>query len=153
MNPAWLEPDIFRTVVRHAPLVAIDLILRDPAGAALLGYRTNRPAMHFWFVPGGRIGKDERLADAFARILEVETGLKHLYDQTRLLGAYEHLYDDNRFGEPGYGTHYVTLGMELKLAARPAIRIDDQHTQIAWMLPDELLSRADVHENTKAYFR
>ena len=56
----------------------------------------------------------EGIAEAFARILETETGLNLPFDQARLLGAYEHLYDDNRFGEPGYGTHYVVLGMELQ---------------------------------------
>ena len=153
MNASWIEPAVFASVVRHTPLVAIDLVLRDPLGAALLGLRTNRPAQGFWFVPGGRIGKDERLADAFARILDLETGLKNAHDQARLLGVYEHLYPDNRFGEPGYGTHYVVLGMELRLDTRPAIRTDDQHSETRWMMPEEILSRADVHQNTKAYFR
>jgi colanic acid biosynthesis protein WcaH len=153
MNASWIEPSVFAMVVRSTPLVSIDLILRDPAGAAFLGYRTNRPAQNLWFVPGGRIGKDERLAAAFARILEVETGLQHSYDQARLLGVYEHLYQDNRFGEPGYGTHYVVLGMELRLDTRPTIRIDDQHSETRWMMPQEILSRDDVHDNTKAYFR
>ena len=31
----------FADVVRFAPLVSIDLVIRDPDGAALLGLRTN----------------------------------------------------------------------------------------------------------------
>ncbi len=143
----------FTHAVRVTPLVAIDLILRDPDGAVLVGLRNNEPAKDFWFVPGGRIAKDERLAEAFGRILGVETGLSIPFAQARLLGAYEHFYDTNRFCEPGYGTHYVVLGHELTLASRPAIQLDDQHSAIKWMAVPDLLAAPDVHENTKAYFR
>src|SRR3954466_13792753 len=49
----------FADVVRLAPLVSIDLVIRDPDGDVLVGLRTNAPAKGFWFVPGGRIRKNE----------------------------------------------------------------------------------------------
>jgi colanic acid biosynthesis protein WcaH len=149
----FIPPADFSHVVRFTPLVSIDLILRDPEGAVLVGLRTNEPAKGFWFVPGGRIGKDERLADAFARILGVETGLSIPISQARLLGAYEHFYDTNRFCEPGYGTHYVVLGYEMNLESRPDIALNEQHSRVQWMAVPELLAAPDVHENTKAYLR
>ena len=148
----WLAPDVFAQVVRHTPLVAIDLILRDPDGAVLLGRRIYEPAKGFWFVPGGRIGKNETLDEAFARILKTETGLEQPRSQASLLGVYEHFYDTNRLEEPGYGTHYVVLGHELVLPSRPQIRTDDQHGEIRWMTPQALLADANVHPNSKAYF-
>jgi hypothetical protein len=63
---AWED---FLHVVHGSPLVSIDLIARRPDGAVLLGYRRNRPAQGFWFVPGGRILKGERMAEALVRIL------------------------------------------------------------------------------------
>jgi colanic acid biosynthesis protein WcaH len=150
---AWMAPAEFAQVVRLTPLVSIDLVLRDPEGKVLVGLRTHEPAKGVWFVPGGRIEKDERLADAFARILLVETGLALPMAQSRLLGVYEHFYETNRFEAAGYGTHYVVIGRELQLDHRPAIRTDDQHSEIRWMRPDEILAAPDVHENTKAYFR
>lgn len=150
---AWMVPADFAQVVRLTPLVSIDLILRDPQGQVLVGLRTNEPARGLWFVPGGRIEKEERLADAFARILAVETGLRLPMTQSRLLGVYEHFYDTNRFEVPGYGTHYVVIGRELQLDHRPAIKTDDQHSAMRWMHPQEILAAPDVHENTKAYFR
>jgi len=149
----FIPPADFAHAVRVTPLVSIDLILRDPQSAVLVGLRTNEPAKNTWFVPGGRIAKDERLADAFARILGIETGLSIPFAQARLLGAYEHFYDTNRFCEPGYGTHYVVLGYALTLAERADIALDDQHSAIQWMAVSDLLSAPDVHENTKAYFR
>lgn len=148
-----LTPEDFATLVRLGPLVAIDLILRDPSDCVLVGMRTNRPARGSWFVPGGMIRKNERLDDAFLRILHGETGLTLPRSAARLIGAFDHIYPDNRFGEPGYNTHYVTLGHELRLAERPEIRIDDQHSAISWMPICDLLAAENVHDNTKAYFR
>ena len=149
----WLEPADFARVIRLAPLVSIDLILRDPDGLALLGYRTFEPAKGLWFVPGGRIGKNETLEQAFGRILTAETGLALPMSESRLLGVYEHFYDTNRFEQPGFGTHYVVNGRELRLDYRPAVTTDDQHSEVRWMRPQDILAAPDVHENTKAYFR
>ena len=70
-----LPKEVLIEVVRSAPLVSIDLIARRPDGAVLLGYRRNRPAQGFWFVPGGRILKGERMAEALVRIVRRELGL------------------------------------------------------------------------------
>jgi len=64
-----------RGIVRLAPLVAIDLIIRNARDEVLLGLRSNEPAKGFYFVPGGMIRKGERLREAFARVLKDETGL------------------------------------------------------------------------------
>lgn len=57
----WLSGDTFRMVVASAPLVSIDLVVENSAGELLLGERLNRPAQGFWFVPGGRVQKNETL--------------------------------------------------------------------------------------------
>ena len=64
-----LSDSEFVDVVRNTPLVSIDLIISDPMGAILMGWRNNEPAKDTWFVPGGRIRKNERIAEAFERIL------------------------------------------------------------------------------------
>jgi colanic acid biosynthesis protein WcaH len=60
-----LPPDIFRTVIASTPLIAIDLIVRNLQGQILLGWRVNRPAQGYWFVPDGRVLKNEALDNAF----------------------------------------------------------------------------------------
>ena len=49
----------FTTIIKSTPLVSIDLIVRNIEDNVLLGKRTNRPAQGCWFVPGGRVLKDE----------------------------------------------------------------------------------------------
>jgi len=148
-----LGAEDFAHLVRVAPLVAIDLVICDPDDRFLLGLRSNEPAKGTWFVPGGCIRKNERFAAAFVRILADETGLKMPIAAARPLGAFEHFYETNRFSDPGYGTHYVVLAYALHLDHRPEIRLDEQHSAIRWMSAAEILAAAEVHENTKAYFR
>jgi colanic acid biosynthesis protein WcaH len=103
-------------------------------------------------VPGGMVLKDERLADAFSRLLKTETNYAARMDDARLIGAFEHFYENNRFGNSDYGTHYVTLGYELKVPdAEP--KPDDQHSELRWWPLAELLASERVHKNTKAYFK
>ncbi len=148
---SWLERPTFLEVVRHAPLVSIDLVVRDLAGALLLGLRQNAPARGHWFVPGGRILKNERLDDAFRRIARTELGLARERRDSRFLGVFEHPYDDNVAGEPGFGTHYVVLAYAFTIDATEPPVADSQHGAFRWWPPDELLGAVDVHPYTKAY--
>ena len=69
-----LPAEVFGEVIRNTPLVAIDLVVRDQSGRALLGKRLNRPAQGYWFAPGGRIRKNETLDAAFLRLTAAELG-------------------------------------------------------------------------------
>ncbi|MCV5153638.1 GDP-mannose mannosyl hydrolase, partial [Escherichia coli] len=64
----FLRQEDFATVVRSTPLVCLDFIVENSRGEFLLGKRTNRPAQGYWFVPGGRVQKDETLEAAFERL-------------------------------------------------------------------------------------
>lgn len=148
-----MSHDDLRIVVRLAPLVAIDLIIRNARGEVLLGLRNNEPAKGWYFVPGGVILKNEPLRDAFARILKGETNLPGSIDDARLIGAYEHFYPNNRFGDDGYGTHYVVLGYALTVADDAAMNRDDQHSELSFWNEAALLASPRVHPNAKAYCR
>ncbi|KAK47631.1 GDP-mannose mannosyl hydrolase [Caballeronia jiangsuensis] len=144
----------FLTVVRLTPLVAIDLIVTDGNRRILLGHRRNRPAQGTWFVPGGRITKNETLDAAFRRIVHNELGVASAQrSASRLFGVYEHLYDDNFAGAGDIGTHYIVLAYTMTLSGKVPIGRFDQHSDYRWLLPDDLLALDDVHEYTKAYFR
>jgi colanic acid biosynthesis protein WcaH len=148
-----LPPEQFAAVVRLTPLVSVDLVVRDPTGAVLVGKRTNNPARGTWFVPGGRIAKDERVADAIDRLMIEEIGVGSPNAKITFRGTFEHIYSTNFAGEEGYGTHYVVLAYDVLLPRRPMHLPDEQHSQYRWMTPAELLADREVHANTQAYFR
>lgn len=152
----WLNDDTFRTVLAATPLVSIDLVVQNAAGEILLGQRLNRPAQGFWFVPGGRIRKNESLDEAFRRLTFGELGAAFERTQARLLDVYEHFYKDSVFGVAGANpdTHYVVLGYHLLLPpdailAPPA----DQHDRYNWWPVAEMQSSSDVHANSRAYLQ
>ncbi|MGZ5801378.1 MAG: GDP-mannose mannosyl hydrolase [Burkholderiaceae bacterium] len=145
-----LDDEEFIRVIRATPLVAIDLIVQNELGEILLGRRCNRPALNYWFVPGGRIRKNERSAEALQRIgmselrIEIPAG--------KLLGVFDHLYDDNYFGLPDMSTHYVTLAYQIDLKKSNFLVHDEQHAELKWWDMDSLLCSEEVHQNTKLYF-
>ena len=143
----WLE------VVQRAPLVSIDLIVRDEQGRVLLGLRTNEPARDTWFVPGGVIRKNETLDQAFARLAEVEPNLQLKRSDAQFIGVYEHHYETNFALEPNIRTHYVVLGHQITLPELPGAAPLDQHRDYKAFTVEEVLANPQVHENTKAYFR
>ncbi len=148
-----LPDDSFLEIVRNSLLVAFDLIARDPQGRVLVGLRSNRPARGFWFVPGGRIRKEETLPEAFYRVTREELGQPlELKRDARFWGLYEHIYEDNFAGEPGIGTHYIVLAYEVRLASTPETLPRGQHDGYRWLTPVELLADPQVHQNTKNYF-
>jgi colanic acid biosynthesis protein WcaH len=153
LPPRFLSHAELDTVIRVAPLIAVDLIIRNAREEVLLGLRKNEPAKGCYFVPGGMIVKNERLADAFARLVKNEIDHAASFDDARLIGVYEHFYDTNRSGHGGYGTHYVVLGYEYSWPTAVLPKPDDQHSELRWWPVAELLASDRVHENTKAYFR
>ena len=92
----FLTKENFSELVRLGPLVAIDLCILSSKGI-LLGKRNNAPARSFYFVPGGRIRKNEKIDYALTRILKEETNISNKlnYLDKKLLGVYEHFYEDN----------------------------------------------------------
>jgi colanic acid biosynthesis protein WcaH len=152
-SPEKVPADLFMQIVRFTPLVSIDLLIYNEKDEVLLGWRTNQPARDWWFVPGGRIYKDESVRDAFSRIMEAETGQELGIDQTHFHGVYEHFHPgQNYMNEPGFGTHYVVLAFEVRMAARLNSLPAFQHSKYKWLTVPELLKEDLVHPLTKNYF-
>ena len=148
---SWLDKESFRQIVASTPLISIDLIVRNEVGQVLLGQRLNRPAQGYWFVPGGRVRKDERLAAAFERLTEDELGIRLSIATADFLGPFEHLYPDN-FSGSDFSTHYVVLGYELITSTTLDTLPKEQHSHYQWFTVPELLASEQVHPHTKLYF-
>lgn len=146
----WLSPDCFKNIVENTPLISVDFVIRNINGEVLLGQRLNRPAKGFWFVPGGRILKNETLADAFLRLTKAELGQAIEITSARYHGLYEHFYSDSVFGDQP-DTHYVVNAFELIIDAVLELP-KTQHNKYQWLSEFDLLERDDVHCHSKWYF-
>lgn len=143
----------FRQAVEMLPLVSIDLLLRDSTGRYLTGLRANPPAQGAWFVPGGRIRKNESLRDALRRIVHDELGLSVPEQAWQPRGVYEHFYGTNFAGEAGRSTHYVVLAYEAELSLDTASLPLDQHNCYRWLPAEVIAADPGVHPYTQAYFK
>jgi colanic acid biosynthesis protein WcaH len=148
-----LSREQFASVLDNAPLVSIDLVIENGRGEFLVGRRNNEPAKGFYFVPGGRIRKNETIADAFERISKNELNELLRFTDAVLHGAYEHFYEKNSLGIEGISTHYVVIAYRAGSTSEEIRPNDSQHAELVWMTPAELLGNEDVHPNTKRYFQ
>ena len=145
-----LPLETFKTVIESTPLVSIDIIVRNNEGKILLGKRTNRPAKGYWFVPGGRVLKDESFEHAFQRLIDVELGLAEV--SSNFKGIYQHFYNDN-FSEEKFTTHYVVLAYEINFNGELSSLPIEQHSVYKWFSETELLENEKVHIHSKWYFQ
>ena len=147
-----LKDSEFLSVVQLAPLVAIDVVVVRREYEVLLGLRNNKPAQGYWFTPGGRIWKGELLADALTRIGSQELGRDLAIGQGKLLGVFEHFYEDCFAGHVGVNTHYVVLAYRFDVADGFEIGNHDfQHSKMRWWSLVDASTDDAEHANTRAY--
>ena len=149
----FLQPEDFGFVVDNTPLVAIDFIVTN-CESMLVGRRLNSPAKNMFFVPGGRICKGESFSSAFGRISDTEIGENLLPSSCKFFGIFDHFYSNSAVSED-ISTHNTVLAhlVEMNDHNLDTNKMFDQHSEFEMMNIHELLSREDVHENTKVYAR
>lgn len=146
----WLEATTFETVVASTPLISIDLLVENERGEFLLGLRKNRPAQGYWFVPGGRVRKNESLDEAFRRLTRIEIGFELARSEASFKGVHEHFYKNSAFGGSP-STHYVVLAYHIKIAEAAIVICSEQHNGSKWMSQAVIKTKL-VHPYTKIYF-
>jgi len=124
--------------------------VKNKDNKVLLGKRTNEPALGYWFVPGGRIHKDETLDAAFKRTVNDELGLDMSRGEALFDKTYEHFYENNVFND-SFSTHYIVLAHKIIINTLP--ELNKQHSEYKWFEVEELLHSNNVHNYTKDYFR
>ena len=148
---SFLDKDTFSTVIENAPLISIDLVVKNSEDKILLGQRVNKPAKNSWFVPGGRIYKDKSIEQAFQRITKDEIGKAYDISNAKFKGVYQHFYDENVFND-NFSTHYIVLGFELVIKEELSLGTI-QHDKYKWFTQEELLNNKDVYTYVKDYFK
>jgi len=148
----FLSQQDFSQVIAQMPLFAIDLVVLNEHKQMLVGKRLNKPAKDYWFVPGGRIVKGESLEEGFKRLTLNELGKSIELKQAKLLGLFEHFYENSVFSDE-ISTHYINAAhvLMIKQDDLKSLPTDEQHAGYRWMNLEEIKNNESVHEYTKAY--
>ena len=140
----------FKQVVQNAPLFSMDLVVVNSNSEILVGERLNAPAKGYWFVPGGRIYKNESLENAFKRISKTELGMEIERKQAWLLGLFDHFYEDSFFGAD-ISTHYINATHVIRLTEQKLSLPNEQHSRYRWIELDRLMDDSQVHKFSKVF--
>ena len=126
----FIEDSKWKICVQNVPIYAIDLIIFFKNGKLLMGKRINNPAKNYFFVPGGRILKDESRKEAFKRITKQEIGLECDIDKSKFLGIYEHFYSNSKWNEKRISTHYIVEArfLEFQRYEKSNFNLTNQHS-------------------------
>ena len=149
----WLSDEQFAKAVNVLPLVSVDLVVVNPLGQMLLGYRRNAPARHWWFTPGGRVRKNESFAECLRRVVMSELGLQERDVQgLQLMGVWDHFYEDSAYSSE-VSTHYVNLPHVLRLNHSLELETlpSDQHSLWRWQDATMAAVADDVHRYVRIY--
>ena len=165
-----LSQDKYIRAIELTQVVSIDLIISknqlqsqesqesQESREILVGKRINNPAKNTWFVPGGRVYKNETLQMAIKRLSNMELGYEINYEETCMLGAYDHIYSNNfrNFKDENGNmipTHYVVIALMCSIDVNKLNleQFEKQHAACKWMNMEELKNNKDVHQYTKNY--
>ena len=154
-----LELTKFIEVVKNTPLIAIDLfIIRDKK--LLLGKRKNPPGKNQYFVPGGRIKKNQHIFEALQKILSIETNMifKSEDNNAFFLGFDEHFYENNFLNHKKFDTHYIVLMFGIKFEnlqpINNKISLNEQHDEFIWLdVRKDLEITNEMNKYMKGYLK
>ncbi len=124
----------YRKIVDTMPILCMDCIVVHE-GKYLLVKRKNKPLKGEYWLPGGRVFKNETLEQAAIRKMKEEIGVD--VKVIKLAGFHEFLYEENELGLDSIHTlsavFYVSpLSLDIKL--------DEQSEDYIWadFLPEQL---------------
>ena len=146
-----LKKEQYLDVIEKTTLTSVDLIIMKN-NCILMGLRKNNPAKNYYFTPGVRTYKNENQLEAIKRVGKSELGIDINPENVKLVGVYDHIYDNN-FDNNNFGTHYVVTAYLHKIKNNIKIELDDQHDEIKWINIDNMINDNTVHQYVKNYYK
>lgn len=126
--------DLYSKIHALMPTLCVDLCIVSKRRVLLVRRKLEPEAGRFWF-PGGRLMRDETVAQAVSRIALGEVGLT--VEPMMFFDWFESHFKTDPFGH-GKGTHSVSLVFLCRLIGASAqsdddpVKIDSNHSEYRW---------------------
>lgn|SRR3989338_7539970 len=131
----------YNKIISNVPICCVDLVIAYK-GKVLLVYRNGPFFKNKWFVPGGRIYKNETIEEAVKRKAFEETGLK--VKIIKQLGVYQ-AFEENEDSKEINGFHTIGIGFLVEPVSLSEIKLDETSSAFKWIS----LIEDDLHEYNK----
>ena len=129
---------VYKEIMREIPVLTVDALIRNNHGKFLLAKRNNKPLQGEWYIPGGRVLKNETLKNAIRRKVKQELGLKVI--SAIPVGYYEDFFKANPFSLKS-GVHTVSIVFNIK-TENFNVKLNDEHSD--WNFFRELPDRFKI---------
>ena len=148
----FLDEKDWKFFVKNSPIFAIDFVIQNEQNEILMGRRTNNPAKDYYFVPGGRVFKNEKIEKAIQRISKEELNLEIDKKDTQFINYFEHFYKNSLWNEESINTHYIVLAFQIIPKKNLDYDLSKQHKEFKWI--SEINSnKYNVHKYSFEYFK
>jgi colanic acid biosynthesis protein WcaH len=119
----FIDQDLYLKIREVMPTVCVDLIVTNPNGEYLLLQRKEEPAKGLWWIPGGRIHKNESWRDAASRKSMEELGV--CLELVEFVSLEESMF-------PNVNYHTVNVTVHMAYNELDNLRIDSNHSKYRW---------------------
>ena len=123
-----LAHDDYKNFLSKMPILCVDCFVVNDQGEYLLVKRRNDPLKGEYWVPGGRLHKNERLVDAVHRKMREEIGVD--VEIIENVGFFEEFFQESEQSAEG-GVHSISIVYLVKPLSFN-IKLDDQSSEWGW---------------------
>lgn len=122
-----IPDELYREIINAIPFVCVDIVIKN-GNSFFLAKRKSEPAQGQWFLPGGRVLKNEKLEDAAYQKVQQETGLNVKIE--KILGVDETMFPVSTFGVPTHSVNVVFLATTTN--PETTVHLDNQNDEYQW---------------------
>jgi len=120
----------YKKILEKMPICCVDGVISF-RGKVLLVLRNKEPAKNKWWLPGGRIFKNERLRAAMKRKIKEETGINVKVE--KIIGIYETFFKKGPFKNLKTGVHTINICFLCTPTSFPKIKLDKTSKGYKWI--------------------
>ena len=123
--------DKYKEILDSMPICCADIIIHYN-NKVLLVKRKNHASKGEWWIPGGRVLKNEKLKDAALRKIKQETGLSN-FELKEETTVHEYFSKDGIFPDLKTGTHNIGVIFIASIKDNQEIKLDNQGSEFKWI--------------------
>lgn len=125
-----IPESLYRRIHEEMPILCVDLVIVHRGKVLLIKRKLEPDAGRFW-IPGGRLLKNEAVQLALRRLAVNEVGL--VVEPTSFLDYLDCYFEADPFGH-GKGTHTVSLVFRCEIVPKTneKVRLDENHSAYIW---------------------